>query len=97
MSFLVEWNEISFPFSVMYILAVLVEIFNNLPEYTRYSLFFSPFIIAPAHSRVRYRSSTFRPSVHQGLSTINFSIPMISRIMKTCIVIVLDILYKHAP
>ena len=29
--------------------------------------------------------------------TINFSVPMIARIMKPCIVIVLDMLYKHAP
>ena len=27
----------------------------------------------------------------------SFSVPMLARIMKPCIVIVLDILYKHAP
>ena len=27
--------------------------------------------------------------------TINFSVPMMARIMKPCIVIVLDMLYKH--
>ena len=31
------------------------------------------------------------------LSIINISVPMIARIMKPCIVILLDILYKHAP
>ena len=36
-------------------------------------------------------------SIRQLLSTINLSAPMIARIIKLCIVIVLDILYKHAP
>ena len=35
---------------------------------------------------------SFRPSTSV---TINFSVPMMARIMKPCIVIVLDMLYKH--
>ena len=55
-------------------------------------------IITPAYSTwcdIGVQLS-IRPSVNF-LSTINFSVPMIPRIMKPCIVILLDILYKHAP
>ena len=53
-------------------------------------------------SRVQYRSSNFCLSVRHSVRlstsvTINSSVPMIARIMKPCVVIVLDILYKHAP
>ena len=71
-------------------------------------------IIAPAYSRVRYRSPNFRPSVHPFVlpsvrpSTFTskfdiyvkvfvFSASEIAVTVKPCIVIVLDIPFKHAP
>ena len=73
-------------------------------------VFKSIFIIAPAYSRVRYRSPNFCPSVHSFVrpSTFTskfdiyvevfvFSASVIAVTMKPCIVIVLDIPYKHAP
>ena len=74
--------------------------------------------IAPAYSRVRYRSPNFRPSVRSFvrssvhpsvcLSTFTskfdiyvevfvFSASEIAVTVKPCIVIVLDIPFKHAP
>ena len=76
------------------------------------------FIIAPAYSRVRYRSPNFRPSVRSSVrsfvrssvrpSTFTskfdiyvevfvFSASEIAVTVKPCIVIVLDIPFKHAP
>ena len=72
------------------------------------------FIIAPAYSRVRYRSPNFRPSVRPFVrptvrpSTFTskfdiyvkvfvFSALVIAVTVKPCIVIVLDIPFKHAP
>ena len=46
---------------------------------------------------IRWAFTGPRSSVCRGLSTINFFVPMIGRIMKTCKVIVLNIIYKHAP
>lgn len=40
---------------------------------------------------------TCHSAIHQGLSMIDFSVPMIARRMEPCIVIFLDILYKHTP
>ena len=54
--------------------------------------------IVLAYSRARYMSSNFCPSVNPSTSvTINFSVLMKAKIMKPCIVIVLDMFYKHAP
>ena len=59
------------------------------------------FNISPAYSRVRYKSSIFLSVNHSVRSstfvTINFSVPIIVRIMKPCIVIALDMLCKYAP
>ena len=66
--------------------------------------------IAPAYSRVRYRSPNFcpsvrssvrlfvRPSVRQHLHrSLVFSTSEIAASLKPCIVIVPDIPFKHAP
>ena len=64
----------------------------------RVGIFLSHLLIAGCNIAVQLSVFlSLHPSVHQGLSTINFSVPMIARIMKPCIVIVLDILYKLAP
>ena len=69
------------------------------------SLYYS-FLIAPAYSRVQYRSSNFRPSicscvrssVRQHLRrSLVFSTSEIAASLKPCIVIVPDIPFKHAP
>ena len=73
----------------------------------------SVIFIAPAYSRVRYRSPNFCPSVRSSVrpscpSTFTskfdiyvevfvFSASVIAVTMKTCLVIVLDILFKHTP
>ena len=69
-----------------------------------------PVFIAPAYSRVRYRSPNFcpsvrssvrafvRPSVRQHLRRILvFTTSEIAASLKPCIVIVPDIPFKHAP
>ena len=61
--------------------------------YVLYQLFF----IAPAYSRVRYRNPNFRPSVNIYVEVCFFSTSVIAASMKPCIVIVLDIPFKHAP
>ena len=86
----VAWNHCSLVSS-----SLVKWIFNPLGTFTG-------IFIAPAYSRVRYRNKNFylyiRHSVRPSTSvTINFSVPMIARIMKPCIIIVLDLLYKHAP
>ena len=71
---------------------------------------FRVFFIAPAYSRVRYRSPNFRPSVRSSVrpSTFTskfdiyvevfvFSASEIAVTVKPCIAIVLDITFKHAP
>ena len=68
------------------------------------------FIIAPAYSRVRYRSPNFCPSVRSSVrpSTFTskfdiyvevfvFSALVKAVTVKPCIVIILDIPFKHAP
>ena len=70
------------------------------------------FLIAPAYSRVRYRSSTYRPFIRPSIRLfvhsfihslvlhhvdVLFSAAVIAGSMKSCIVIVLDTLFKHAP
>ena len=75
-----------------------------------YPFIFSSIFIAPAYSRVRYRSPNFcpsvrsfvrsfvRPSVRQHLRrSLVFSTSEIAASLKPCIVIVPDILFKHAP
>ena len=66
----------------------------------------SEIFIAPAYSRVRYRSSNFRPSVRSFVRSfvrqhlrrsLVFSTSEIAASLKPCIVIVPDILFKHAP
>ena len=68
------------------------------------NVIFSSFgvIIAPAYSRVRYRISNFRPSIRSLvrqhlLRSLVFSTSVIAASLKPCIVIVLDIPFKHAP
>ena len=67
---------------------------------------FLSFIVAPACSRVRHRSLHFRPfvcpSVHPSVNNkvessikVHFSVVVIAASVKPCIVIVLDILFKH--
>ena len=66
----------------------------------------STIFIAPAYSRVRYRSSNFRTFVrsfvrsyvrqHLRRSSV-FSTSVIAASLKPCILIVLDIPFKHAP
>ena len=67
--------------------------------------------IAPAYSRVRYRSSNFRPSVRSSVRpstftskfcqhlrrSLVFSTSEVAASLKPCIVIVLGIPFKHAP
>ena len=66
--------------------------------------------IAPAYSRVRYRSPNFCPSVRSSVRSfvrssvrqhlrrsLVFSTSEIAASLKPCIVIVLDIPFKHAP
>ena len=62
--------------------------------------------IAPAYSRVRYRSSNFRPSLSSSVRSfirqhlrrsLVFSTSVIAASLKPCIVIVLDMPFKHAP
>ena len=58
-------------------------------------------IIAPAYSRVRYRSPNFCPSVRSSVRqhlrrSLVFSTSMIAVSLKPCIVIVLDLPFKHA-
>ena len=63
-------------------------------------------IIAPAYSRVQYRSSNFRPSVRSFVRSfvrqhlrrsLLFSTSEVAASLKPCIVIVPDIPFKHAP
>ena len=63
------------------------------------SVLYQLLFIAPAYSRMRYRSPNFRPSVRPSTFTSKFGFPYISdsEYMKPCIVIVLDIPFKHAP
>ena len=58
--------------------------------------------IAPAYSRVRYRSPNFCPSVRSSVRqhlrrSLVFSTSEIAGSLKPCIVIVPDIPFKHAP
>ena len=66
--------------------------------------------IAPAHSRVRYRSPNLRLFVRQSVRPSTFTLKFdiyvevfvfsaseIAVTVKPCIVIVLDIPFKHAP
>ena len=55
------------------------------------------FIIAPAYSRVRYRSPNFCPSVRPLRQSLVFSTSEIAASLKPCIVIVPNIPFKHAP
>ena len=68
------------------------------------------FVIAPAYSRVRYRSPNFFPSVRSFVRSsvrsfvrqhlrrsLVFSTSEIAASLKPCIVIVPDIPFKHAP
>ena len=59
------------------------------------SVLYQSLFIAPAYSRVRYRSPNFRPSVRQHLRrTLVFPTSVIAASMKPCIVIVLDKPFK---
>ena len=62
------------------------------------SVLYQLLFIAPAYIRVRYRSPNFRSSVRQHLRrSLVFPTSVIAASMKPCIVIVLDIPFKHAP
>ena len=52
--------------------------------------------IALAYSKVRYRGSTFRPSVHN-ICQGAYSVAVIAGSMKPCMVITLDTHFKKAP
>ena len=78
---------------------------TNSHDFSRNTVF-----IAPTYSRVRYRSPNFCPSVSPSVSpsvrssvrqhlrrSLVFSTSEIAGSLKPCIVIVLDIPFKHAP
>ena len=63
------------------------------------SVLYQLLFIAPSYSRVRYKSPNFRPSVRQHLRrTLVFptSVIHVTASMKPCIVVDLDIPFKHA-